>query len=542
MQNPTSFTKTAISYSSGGDTALSKRPVENVNPNPVLRTYDESIIVPLRDWLVLETSCLNLGVLVACSVTPLAPSLSILCVLSGCCACLILFVFIMVDGDKPPKNKGKSFGSEEHKIDQYHLLFLHINDTSRVPLINFKLEGLWKKVLCKNNGIYSGSSLSQYYHKFNALWRQYDSLVNLPDCVFGYPPNIQKNNNNGFNKGSSSSNVVSGNKDQSTSNSFTDDQFKKLMALISDKLGSSSMLANIAVSKLNMTVGHPNGTKIVVTHMGSLRLTDQIVIQDVLVVPGDVKFYETMFPFKNNTECKEYEMVFGDKNSHNFFNYDEKEFRRDEGEHPDDSEPAQAVSDIEENATLVENDKESKGDDSFYQEFNKMFEIPNMVPDNQSEINLRRSSRKTSMPKKFSDFKVKYNIDKHVNYSYLSLENFNFSTSLNKFVEPKTFNEASKDIRWVEARNLEMEALNRNGTWVITELPVGRKPIGSKWVFKVKYKSTREAERFKARVVAKGFNQKEGIDYKETFSLVVKIVLLDVFCLLLFTIVGLYIS
>ncbi|GJV65426.1 ribonuclease H-like domain-containing protein [Tanacetum coccineum] len=77
-----------------------------------------------------------------------------------------------------------------------------------------------------------------------------------------------------------------------------------------------------------------------------------------------------------------------------------------------------------------------------------------------------------------------------------------------------------------------MKALNRNGTLVITELPVGRKPIGSKWVFKVKYKSTGEVERFKARVIAKGFNQKEGIDYEETFSPVVKIVLLDVFYLL----------
>nr|GEY09440.1 hypothetical protein [Tanacetum cinerariifolium] len=68
------------------------------------------------------------------------------------------------------------------------------------------------------------------------------------------------------------SNSVSGSKDQLTSNSFTDDQFKKLMALISDKSGSS--------------IGHPNGTKAVVTHMGSLRLTDQIVIHDVLMVLG----------------------------------------------------------------------------------------------------------------------------------------------------------------------------------------------------------------------------------------------------------------
>nr|GFC48572.1 hypothetical protein [Tanacetum cinerariifolium] len=89
---------------------------------------------------------------------------------------------------------------------------------------------------------------------------------------------------------------------------------------------------------------------------------------------------------------------------------------RDESEHPDDSEPAEVVSDIEENETLDENNKESEGDEKSYQEFNEMFKIANVVPDSQSVVNPRRSSRKTSMPKKFSDFKVdtkvKYSIDK----------------------------------------------------------------------------------------------------------------------------------
>nr|GEY23644.1 ribonuclease H-like domain-containing protein [Tanacetum cinerariifolium] len=89
---------------------------------------------------------------------------------------------------------------------------------------------------------------------------------------------------------------------------------------------------------------------------------------------------------------------------------------RDESEHPDDSEPAEVVSDIEENETLDENNKESEGDEKSYQEFNEMFKTTNVVPDSQSVVNPRRSSRKTSMPKKFSDFKVdtkvKYSIDK----------------------------------------------------------------------------------------------------------------------------------
>ncbi|GJQ92447.1 putative RNA-directed DNA polymerase [Tanacetum coccineum] len=87
-----------------------------------------------------------------------------------------------------------------------------------------------------------------------------------------------------------------------------------------------------------------------------------------------------------------------------------------------------------------------------------------------------------------------------------------------------SYKEAALDPRWIEAMNSEMEALNRNKTWIITDLPKNRKAIGSKWIFKVKYKYTGKVERFKARLVAKGFSQKEGIDYEEIFSPVVKMV------------------
>ncbi|GJU80865.1 putative RNA-directed DNA polymerase [Tanacetum coccineum] len=103
--------------------------------------------------------------------------------------------------------------------------------------------------------------------------------------------------------------------------------------------------------------------------------------------------------------------------------------------------------------------------------------------------------------------------------------NYCFATMLNKGVEPKTYLEASQHKHWVDAMNAKMDALYRNNTWEIVDLPVGRNEIGSKWVWKIKYKSDGEIERYKARLVAKGFNQREGIDFDETFSPVVKIVI-----------------
>nr|GEX04982.1 reverse transcriptase domain-containing protein [Tanacetum cinerariifolium] len=63
------------------------------------------------------------------------------------------------------------------------------------------------------------------------------------------------------------------------------------------------------------------------------------------------------------------------------------------------------------------------------------------------------------------------------------------------------------------------DALYENDTWELTDLPIRRKPIGSKWVFRINYKSIGEVERFKARLVAKGFNQKEGLAFHMTYTI-----------------------
>ncbi|GJT04725.1 RmlC-like cupins superfamily protein [Tanacetum coccineum] len=81
-------------------------------------------------------------------------------------------------------------------------------------------------------------------------------------------------------------------------------------------------------------------------------------------------------------------------------------------------------------------------------------------------------------------------------------------------------------LKWVDAMSKELLALEANNTWTITSLPPNKTLIGSKWVFRIKCNSDGSIERFNGRLVAKGFNQKEGKDYNETFAPVAKMVTL----------------
>ncbi|CAI7849710.1 unnamed protein product [Closterium sp. NIES-54] len=91
--------------------------------------------------------------------------------------------------------------------------------------------------------------------------------------------------------------------------------------------------------------------------------------------------------------------------------------------------------------------------------------------------------------------------------------------------EPATVEEAlsgPQKEEWKAAMDAEFNSLIENETWELVELPEGRRPISSKWVFKVKSGADGALERFKSRLVPKGFQQKEKVDFGEIFAPVVK--------------------
>ncbi|KAL8097695.1 hypothetical protein AgCh_030709 [Apium graveolens] len=87
--------------------------------------------------------------------------------------------------------------------------------------------------------------------------------------------------------------------------------------------------------------------------------------------------------------------------------------------------------------------------------------------------------------------------------------------------DPVTYNEAMSSVdseKWHSAMKSEMESMYTNQVWTLVEAPEGVKPIGCKWVYKRKIGADGQMETYKARLVGKGFKQRQGIDFDETFS------------------------
>ena len=93
-------------------------------------------------------------------------------------------------------------------------------------------------------------------------------------------------------------------------------------------------------------------------------------------------------------------------------------------------------------------------------------------------------------------------------------EHFSFVSS----IEPKKIDEALKDVDWVNAMHEELNNFTRNQVWKLVERPKDHNVIGTKWVFQNKQDQDGIVIRNKARLVAQGYTQVEGLDFGETYA------------------------
>ncbi|GKE14553.1 ribonuclease H-like domain-containing protein [Tanacetum coccineum] len=293
------------------------------------------------------------------------------------------------------------------------------------------------------------------------------------------------------------------------------------------------MINVVDITSLNITVGHLNGTLATISHVGNLKLSNNVVLYDVFLVPvycvsllsvnkliRDIKMYVdfdedkcyiqdlknekvlwtgsesgALYLFDMNKDCS-----VGKSNMVMCFNVFKLLWHNRLGR------PADQVLSVLHNDLKIS--KSDNGTEFVNSKMSKVFSelgiihqtswgIPltdvyliNRLPssvlkEDVQKPGLRISSRPSKMPARFNDYVISSN-EKY------------------------------------EAMNNEIEAINRNNTWYVCDLPYGRKAIGCKWIYKIKYKASGEVERYKARLVAKGFSQREGFDYDETFSPVIK--------------------
>lgn len=148
-------------------------------------------------------------------------------------------------------------------------------------------------------------------------------------------------------------------------------------------------------------------------------------------------------------------------------------------------------------------EEEEKPNDSCHEE------VESEVEDNTTDL-LETQKRKRNPPKYLEDYDTTY-----------------FAMNVESYVEnlPQTLEECQMrpdSNHWKEAIESEMESLIKNDTWTLVRRPENAKIISCRWLFKVKRDENGDILKYKARLVARGFEQEKGLDYEETYAPVAK--------------------
>ena len=110
----------------------------------------------------------------------------------------------------------------------------------------------------------------------------------------------------------------------------------------------------------------------------------------------------------------------------------------------------------------------------------------------------------------------------YIAYTNFSSSHRAFLANITAGVEHRSVEEAMLHDGWRQVMSSEISALEDNGIWEMSMLPKGKKALGCKWVYKIKFHADGSIEHLQARLVILGNHQVEGLDYHETFAPVAK--------------------
>ncbi|GAA0172129.1 hypothetical protein LIER_41280 [Lithospermum erythrorhizon] len=129
----------------------------------------------------------------------------------------------------------------------------------------------------------------------------------------------------------------------------------------------------------------------------------------------------------------------------------------------------------------------------------------------QESVPVISSSQKTRKVPQWMDYEVN-NCEELGDKVVYSADYAAFLTNLNLGQEPYSYKLDKDKPQWIQIMEAEIQALEINETWDIVDLPANQRSIGCKWVYKIKRKPDGSMDKYKARLVPKGFNQVEGLD------------------------------